>query len=96
MIDIVFVVIILFLNFGTSYRAFLTLIPHFRLKRSNQDNENLLSAINYSGKLHMVPASLNNKFVIRFCVCAQHATDDDIGLLILILFIILLLPTPKD
>jgi aromatic-L-amino-acid decarboxylase len=26
----------------------------------------------------MVPASLNEKYVIRFCVCAQHATDTDI------------------
>jgi len=26
----------------------------------------------------MVPASLNDKYVIRFCVCAQHATDADI------------------
>ena len=27
----------------------------------------------------MVPASVNEQFVIRFCVVAQHATDDDIG-----------------
>ena len=27
----------------------------------------------------MVPASVNDKYVIRFCVCAQNATDDDIG-----------------
>ena len=26
----------------------------------------------------MVPASVNDKFVIRFCVVAQNATDDDI------------------
>jgi aromatic-L-amino-acid decarboxylase len=26
----------------------------------------------------MVPASLDDKFVIRFCVCAQNATDADI------------------
>lgn len=25
----------------------------------------------------MVPASLDGKFVIRFCVCAQRATEDD-------------------
>ena len=50
----------------------------FRLKGSNNLNQRLLSAINASGKLHMVPASLNDKFVIRFCVCAQHATESDI------------------
>ncbi len=38
----------------------------------------MLSSINASGKLHMVPASLNEQYVIRFCVCAQHATDADI------------------
>ena len=27
----------------------------------------------------MVPASLGEKYVIRFCVCAQNATDSDIG-----------------
>jgi TDC-1 protein (fragment) len=26
----------------------------------------------------MVPASLNDRFVIRFCVCAQHAIENDI------------------
>lgn len=28
----------------------------------------------------MVPASLNDKFVIRFCVCAERATDRDISI----------------
>ena len=28
--------------------------------------------------IHMVPAALNDRFVIRFCVCAEHATDKDI------------------
>ena len=41
-------------------------------------NQKLLSAINASGKLHMVPASLNGRFVIRFCVCAQDASHEDI------------------
>ena len=51
----------------------------FRLKGSDELNQKLLSTINASGKLHMVPASVNEQFVIRFCVVAQHATDDDIG-----------------
>ncbi|XP_013790330.2 tyrosine decarboxylase-like, partial [Limulus polyphemus] len=50
----------------------------FRLKGPNSLNQKLLSAINASGKLHMVPASLNNRFVIRFCICAQHAKEEDI------------------
>ncbi|PRD27755.1 UNVERIFIED_CONTAM: tdc-1 [Trichonephila clavipes] len=50
----------------------------FRLKGSNNLNQKILSSINASGKLHMVPASLSGNYVIRFCVCAQHATDADI------------------
>ena len=51
----------------------------FRLIGSDELNQMLLSTINSSGKLHMVPASVNEKFVIRFCVCAQKATDDHIS-----------------
>ncbi|XP_044753420.1 aromatic-L-amino-acid decarboxylase isoform X2 [Coccinella septempunctata] len=51
----------------------------FRLKGSNRINEKLLSCINESGKLHMVPASVKDTYFIRFCVVAQHATEDDIN-----------------
>lgn len=50
----------------------------FRLIGSNALNQRLLSMINASGKLHMVPASLNGRYVIRFCVCDQHAVEKDI------------------
>lgn len=50
----------------------------FRLVGSDKLNEKLLSIINASGKLHMVPASVNERYVIRFCAVAQNATDDDI------------------
>jgi len=39
----------------------------------------LLRAINMSGKIHMVPALINDDYVIRFAVCAQHAVDDDVA-----------------
>ena len=42
--------------------------------------QHLLRAINLSGKIHMVPALINDFYVIRFCVCAQNATDDDINI----------------
>lgn len=32
-----------------------------------------------SGKIHMVPALINEEYVIRFAVCAQRAVDDDIS-----------------
>lgn len=51
----------------------------FRLIGSDKLNEKLLSTINGSGKLHMVPASVNDKYVIRFCAVAQNLTEEDIG-----------------
>lgn len=42
-------------------------------------NKKLLTNINASGKLHMVPANVMDQFVIRFCVVQQHATREDIG-----------------
>ena len=51
----------------------------FRLFGSSQLNQKLLTTINASGKLHMVPANVNDYFVIRFCVCAQNSTSEDIG-----------------
>ncbi|CAG0917475.1 unnamed protein product, partial [Notodromas monacha] len=51
----------------------------FRLRGTNHLNQQLLSLINASGRLHMVPALLNDKFVIRFCVTAEHAVEDHIG-----------------
>jgi len=38
----------------------------------------LLRAINMSGKIHMVPALINDDYVIRFAICAQNAVDDDV------------------
>lgn len=51
----------------------------FRLIGSDKLNEKLLSSINESGKLHMVPASVNEKYVIRFCAVTQNCSDEDIG-----------------
>lgn len=51
----------------------------FRLKGPDKLNETLLSNINASGKIHMVPAKVQKKYVIRFCVCSQYATEKDIG-----------------
>ncbi|XP_017779570.1 PREDICTED: tyrosine decarboxylase [Nicrophorus vespilloides] len=50
----------------------------FRLKGKDKLNEKLLSSINGSGKLHMVPANVNEKYVIRFCAVAQNASSEDI------------------
>ncbi|VDK43167.1 unnamed protein product [Anisakis simplex] len=50
----------------------------FRMKASNETNQALLTKLNSSGRIHMVPASLNQQFVIRFCVCAENANERDI------------------
>ncbi|KAK7794687.1 hypothetical protein R5R35_008018 [Gryllus longicercus] len=50
----------------------------FRLRGSDQLNQKLLGNINASGRLHMVPASVNDKYVIRFCAVAQDASDADV------------------
>ncbi|KAK9695747.1 Pyridoxal-dependent decarboxylase conserved domain [Popillia japonica] len=50
----------------------------FRLKGSDELNKKLLSNINASGKIHMVPATVREKYIIRFCVVAQNSTKDDI------------------
>ncbi|XP_023713317.1 aromatic-L-amino-acid decarboxylase [Cryptotermes secundus] len=50
----------------------------FRLKGTDELNQKLLSNINASGKIHMVPASVNEKYVIRFCAVVQNATEEQI------------------
>ncbi|CAH1404258.1 unnamed protein product [Nezara viridula] len=50
----------------------------FRLKGTDKLNEKLLSNINASGKLHMVPANVNDRYTIRFCPTAQNATVEDV------------------
>ncbi|XP_030842784.1 aromatic-L-amino-acid decarboxylase-like [Strongylocentrotus purpuratus] len=51
----------------------------FRLKGENSLTERLLKNINDSGKLHMIPSSLNGKYVIRFAICHQYASEDDVS-----------------
>ncbi|CAB3403995.1 unnamed protein product [Caenorhabditis bovis] len=50
----------------------------FRMKGDDEINQTLLTRLNASGRIHMVPASLSDRFVIRFCVCAENASDKDI------------------
>ncbi|XP_055374436.1 aromatic-L-amino-acid decarboxylase [Condylostylus longicornis] len=50
----------------------------FRLKSSDEINQDLLAQINHSGKMHMIPAMINGKYVIRFCVTYEHANEKHI------------------
>jgi hypothetical protein len=49
----------------------------FRLKGANVLSQNLLFKLNDSGKIHMVPAMLDDKYTIRFCVNAPQANEAD-------------------
>lgn len=51
----------------------------FRAKGSDKLNQKLLSAINDSGRIHMVPAKVNHKYTIRFALAAPNATIEDVG-----------------
>ncbi|XP_071788989.1 aromatic-L-amino-acid decarboxylase-like isoform X1 [Asterias amurensis] len=50
----------------------------FRLKGKNFLTEELLRRLNGSGKLYVVPAAINNLYVIRFTVTSLSTTMDDI------------------
>ncbi|KAG7196504.1 hypothetical protein KM043_018513 [Ampulex compressa] len=50
----------------------------FRAKGSDKLNQKLLSTINDSGKIHMVPARVNQRYTIRFALAAPNATANDV------------------
>jgi len=51
----------------------------FRLRGDNIMTEKLLKKLNSSGKMHMVPASLKGKYIIRFTITSQRTTAQDIS-----------------
>ncbi|CAL4158570.1 unnamed protein product, partial [Meganyctiphanes norvegica] len=64
-------------RFELTSKAALGLVT-FRLNGSDELNENLLTSINDSGRLHMIKSKMNNQLIIRFCICAENASDDDV------------------
>nr|CAI5851264.1 unnamed protein product [Callosobruchus analis] len=50
----------------------------FSSTSTDQLNKQLLLNINESGRLHMVPAQINEKYIIRFCVTDVNAKEADI------------------
>ena len=50
----------------------------FRMLASDNANQKLLAIINASGRLHMTPSVVRNKYIIRFCVNSEHARKEDI------------------
>lgn len=50
----------------------------FRLKRCDLINRELLARINHSGRFHMTPAMVRGRYIIRFCVTYEYATEEHI------------------
>ncbi|KAK3745943.1 hypothetical protein RRG08_057743 [Elysia crispata] len=50
----------------------------FRLQGANSKTQKLHKMINESRRLHVVPAMLNEKYVIRFALCTEHAKEADV------------------
>ncbi|XP_063974261.1 aromatic-L-amino-acid decarboxylase-like isoform X1 [Diachasmimorpha longicaudata] len=50
----------------------------FRAQGTDKLNQKLLSAINDSGRIHMVPANVNHRYTIRFALAAPNATVEDV------------------
>ena len=50
----------------------------FRLKESDDFNQELLANINAAGKLHMIPSRVRGKYALRFCVVKEQASEADI------------------
>ncbi|KAK6740525.1 hypothetical protein RB195_008780 [Necator americanus] len=51
----------------------------FRIKDStNEENEELCTAINDDRRIHLVPSKVHGTFFLRLSVCSQLTTDDDI------------------
>ncbi|CAH0555254.1 unnamed protein product [Brassicogethes aeneus] len=50
----------------------------FRLIAPDTVNQTLLATINASGQLHMIPSMVRGKYIIRFCVTAENAVQEDV------------------
>lgn len=50
----------------------------FRLKGENATNVRLLANINASGKIFLVGTMLENRYILRFCICSENTTDEDV------------------
>lgn len=48
------------------------------MKGENEITEQLLKHLNKGGQLHVVPASIKGKYIIRFTVTSYYTTEDDI------------------
>ncbi|GCC17316.1 hypothetical protein chiPu_0020530 [Chiloscyllium punctatum] len=64
-------------NFEVPAKRHLGLVT-FRLKGPNRLTEELLTELNQSGTIYLVPATISKKFIIRFAVTSPFTIRDDI------------------
>ncbi|XP_048471931.1 histidine decarboxylase isoform X2 [Rhincodon typus] len=64
-------------NFEVPAKRHLGLVT-FRLKGPNRLTEELLTELNQSGTMYLVPATISNRFIIRFTVTSPMTIKDDI------------------
>lgn len=50
----------------------------FRLKGSNELNENFLKLLNGRGKIHLVPSKIDDVYFLRLAICSRFSEDSDI------------------
>eukprot|EP00106_Octopus_bimaculoides_P008024 XP_014775466.1 PREDICTED: aromatic-L-amino-acid decarboxylase-like [Octopus bimaculoides] len=50
----------------------------FRLKGSNEINEQLVKEINNDGRIHLVPSKCDDTFFLRFSICSNRTTYEDV------------------
>ena len=50
----------------------------FRLRESDELNQELLANINASGRLHMIPARVRGRYTLRFCVVHEQADEREV------------------
>lgn len=67
------------------------LLVNDTLENINSVNMELLERMNESGEIHMIPTKFHERFIIRFCVTNEHATEKEIGLYSMTLFLFVFL-----
>ncbi|CAH1388971.1 unnamed protein product [Nezara viridula] len=50
----------------------------FRLKGTNELNEQLLKMINGHGKIHLVPSKIKGSYFLRLAICSRYTEEEDI------------------
>jgi glutamate/tyrosine decarboxylase-like PLP-dependent enzyme len=59
--------------------CFKLLVPNVTGEEADKVNMEFLQQMNKSGQIHMVPTTFKDRYIIRFCVTNEHATNAEAG-----------------